>query len=112
MGISTDSKAMDMPFPVTGGIIVRASPTQHSGRVVAGCGRRERPATEQKEASSKAALARRECKGVPGAPRTVSCQDLLSPTLSSEGGEGEAPAGLRNRPQTLISPPFKRQRPT
>ena len=50
---SADSKAIDMPLPVTGGIMVMASPTQHSFRWVAHCGRRQRPATEQKESSSK-----------------------------------------------------------
>ena len=36
--IPADSNAMDIPLPVTGGIMVMASPTQHSLRAAARCG--------------------------------------------------------------------------
>lgn len=58
MASSADSNDIDMPLPVTGGIIVTASPTQHSFRAAACCGRNDNPATEQKDASSNAALPR------------------------------------------------------
>src|SRR6185295_1257610 len=54
---SADSKAMDMPLPVSGGIIVMASPTEHSVCSTACCGRNEKPATEQNEFSSSDAWA-------------------------------------------------------
>ena len=49
MAISADSKAMDMPLPVTGGVIVSASPMQHSAKALY-------------EASRKAS--RTDCRGV------------------------------------------------
>ena len=56
---------MDMPLPVTGGIMVMASPTQHSARAAARCGRNEIPATAQNEFSSNSAAASRRFNGEP-----------------------------------------------
>src|ERR1035438_7555525 len=69
MASSADSRAMDMPLPVTGGIMVMASPMQQSGRATARYGRNERPATAQNEFSSNSADASRWCKGEPVGPR-------------------------------------------
>ena len=56
---------MDMPLPVTGGIMVMASPMQHSARAAARCGRNEIPATAQNEFSSNSAAASRWFNGEP-----------------------------------------------
>jgi hypothetical protein len=63
---SADSNAMDMPLPVTGGIMVIESPMQISARDEARCGRNDIPATAQKEFSSNSALANRWRKIEPG----------------------------------------------
>jgi len=72
MAISADSNAMDMPLPVTGGVIVSASPMQHSAFAAARCGFRERPATEQNESGSNCAAPNRWFNGDPGSPRNHS----------------------------------------
>ncbi len=51
--------AMDIPLPVTGGIMVRASPIFTPRRSVACLGERERAAIELKEESSHWALCNR-----------------------------------------------------
>src|ERR1035441_10573519 len=103
MASSADSKAIDMPLPVTGGIIVSASPTQHSFRWVAHCGRRQRPATEQKEFSSNRASARRERNTDAGGPPSQSRQ------RRARSGTTDL---LQNKPQMFTSPPANRHKPT
>src|SRR5882757_11575165 len=75
IAISADSKAMDIPLPVTGGIIVTASPMQHSVLSMARCGFSESPATEQNESSSNRADASRSRNGESGLPRSNSNPD-------------------------------------
>ena len=103
MASSADSKAIDMPLPVTGGIMVNASPTQHSFRWVARCGRRQSPATEQKESSSNRASATRECSTDAAGPPSQSRQRC------ARSGTTDL---LRNKPQMFTSPPAKRHKPT
>ena len=97
-----DSNASDIPLPVTGGIIVSASPMHTSDFSEARCGCNDRPATEQKDFSSNSARANRSCKIVPGFPRSRS-----NPFF----GKSFSPL-RRNRPQTFTSPPDSLQMPT
>jgi hypothetical protein len=56
---------MDMPFPVTGGIIVNASPTEHSAAFSARAGRKLRPDTAQNDSLMNWAPSSRWCRTEP-----------------------------------------------
>ena len=63
---------MDMPLPVTGGVMVKASPMQHSFFAAARCGFNCSPATEQNESGSNSAAPSRSRSSEPVSPRSQS----------------------------------------
>jgi hypothetical protein len=92
MARSALSIAIDMPFPVTGGIMVRASPIRRPEWEEAFLGVRESAAMELKEESSHTALFNRCNKRDSGWPESHCFQ------LVERLGTGDRE---RKRPQTL-----------
>jgi hypothetical protein len=86
------SMAIDMPFPVTGGIMVRASPIRRPEWEEAFLGVRESAAMELKEESSHTALFNRFIKRDSGWPESHCFQTV------ERLGTGDRE---RKRPQTL-----------
>ena len=68
IAISPASRAIDIPLPVAGGIIVSASPIAQSSRSLARRGSRVRPATVATDFGSNVALRSRSSSFEPGAP--------------------------------------------
>src|ERR1035438_7769740 len=93
---------MDMPLPVTGGVIVNASPMQQSFFAAACCGFGCSPATEQNESASNYAAPSRSRSSEPVSPRSQSGFDP----------GGRFPSRDRKSPHTLTSPPLIRLTPT
>lgn len=100
--ISADSSAMDIPLPVTGGVMVKASPMEHSSLVEARRGFNWIPATEQNDSGSNCPFDSRVRSNEPSCPSSQSAFDSVR-CLSRRA---------LNRPQTFTWPRSTRLAPT